>query len=124
MLAAGTLQAQLKLLLASPNIVKAGRLVEADLQHLQNACQSQKPFVGALDLTKCAKDRMVIASARCSLADFCASILEKRLNKNVPKHISNVWENGTLTHNQLIYVACDAYTCLCMLMYLLKTLNF
>ncbi|KAH9475789.1 Werner syndrome ATP-dependent helicase-like protein [Psilocybe cubensis] len=114
MLAGGTLPSQLRILLENPNIVKAGRLVEADLKHLQTASQSPKPFVGALDLAKYAKDKMVISSARCSLADLCALVLGKRLNKNVPERISSAWENEILTRDQLAYAACDAYACICI----------
>ncbi|KAF8878031.1 hypothetical protein CPB84DRAFT_1752008 [Gymnopilus junonius] len=56
MLAGGKLPRQLEILLSHPRILKAGRLVEADLRYLQDACQSRDPFVGALDLAKYAKD--------------------------------------------------------------------
>ncbi|KAF8870351.1 hypothetical protein CPB84DRAFT_1754505 [Gymnopilus junonius] len=112
MLAGGKLPRQLEILLSHPRILKAGRLVKADLQYLQDACQSRDPFVGALDLAKYAKDRHVISSARCGLADLSAIILKKRLSKNVPECVSTAWDSEELTHNQLEYAACDAWACL------------
>jgi hypothetical protein len=85
LLADGDLPRQLKLLLAHPCILKAGRLIKTDLAYLQAACHSTMPFVGRIDLAKSAKDRRIISSAQCSLADLAAIILNKRLNKNVPE---------------------------------------
>jgi hypothetical protein len=56
MLAAKKLPSQLKLLLSHPRILKAGRLVNADLKYLEVASQSSIPFIGGLDLAKYAKD--------------------------------------------------------------------
>jgi len=56
MLAENQLPHQLKVLLSHPRIIKAGRLVNADLKYLEVACQSSMPFVGRLDLAKSAKD--------------------------------------------------------------------
>ena len=56
MVAAGTLPRQLKVLLSHPQILKAGRLVDADLGYLQSACKGSSQFVGGLDLAKYAKD--------------------------------------------------------------------
>ncbi|KIM43648.1 hypothetical protein M413DRAFT_25977 [Hebeloma cylindrosporum] len=103
-----------QLLLSHPNIVKAGHLVDADLKFLKAACQPHNPFIGSLDLAKYAKDRRVVSSTKCGLADLCAVVLGKRLNKNVPERISEAWENEVLTENQIAYAACDAYACLCI----------
>ena len=103
---------QLELLLCHPRILKAGRLVGADLAHLQSACGSSIAFSGSLDLAKYAKDRRVIPNAQCSLSDLCALILGKRLNKNVPERISQAWEDRTLTRDQQNYAARDAYVAL------------
>lgn len=92
--------------------MKAGRLIGADLAHLQNACGSPTPFAGSLDLAKYAKDRRVIPNAQCSLSDLCALVLGKRLNKNVPERISQAWEDRTLTRDQQNYAARDAYVAL------------
>lgn len=112
MIESGELPQQLQILLSHPNILKVGRLVNADLRYLEAACHPQSPFTGTVDLAKYAKERLVISSAKCSLADLCASILGKRLNKNVPERVSQTWENDTLTPSQLAYAACDAYASL------------
>ena len=112
MVAQGTLPHQLKLLLSHPRVKKVGRLVAADLKYLQSSCPSTSKFVGAVDLAVFAKEKHVIQNARCSLADLCASILNKRLNKNVSERISQSWENEELTQQQLRYAAMDAYASL------------
>lgn len=112
MLAAKKLPSQLKLLLSHPRIIKAGRLVNADLKYLEVASQSSIPFVGGLDLAKYAKDRQMVSNAKCSLADLCAIVLNKRLNKNVSERLSNQWENEDLSPEQLEYAAGDAYASL------------
>jgi 3'-5' exonuclease len=108
MVAAGTLPQQLKVLLSHPQILKAGRLVDADLGYLQSACKGSSQFVGGLDLAKYAKDRRVVNNAQCSLADLCARVLGKRLNKNVSERLSNAWEDDVLSSEQLQYAARDA----------------
>jgi hypothetical protein len=112
MLAAKKLPSQLKLLLSHPRILKAGRLVNADLKYLEVASQSSIPFIGGLDLAKYAKDRQMVSNAKCSLADLCAIVLRKRLNKNVSERLSNQWENEDLSPEQLEYAARDAYASL------------
>jgi hypothetical protein len=112
MIARGDLPNQLQVLLSHPNILKAGRLVDADLRFLEAACQPRTPFVGGLELAKYAKDRRIISSAKCGLADLCAVVLGKRLNKNVPERISQEWENEVLTKEQQMYAALDAYASL------------
>jgi len=109
---------QLTLLLSHPRIFKVGRLVNGDLGYLQKASHSPHPFVGGLDLAKFAKDRCVVPNAQCSLADLCALLLKKRLNKNVPERISQAWEDITLTEDQLNYAARDAYASLVMYQHL------
>lgn len=78
MLVNNELPQQLRILLSHPRVLKAGRLVNADLAYLQKAIKSQVPFVGGVDLAKIAKDRHVTTSAQLSLADLCAFILNKR----------------------------------------------
>jgi hypothetical protein len=112
MLAAKKLPSQLKLLLSHPRILKAGRLINADLKYLEIASQSSIPFIGGLDLAKYAKDRQMVSNAKCSLADLCAIILGKRLNKNVSERLSDQWENENLSPEQLEYAAGDAYASL------------
>jgi ribonuclease D len=108
-LADGKLPHQLKLFLAHPCILKAGRLVDADLIYLQNAIHSSTPFVGGLDLAKFAKDRHIISNMqRCSLSNLCATVLAKRLDKNVSEHVSQAWEDEVLTPEQQLYAAKDA----------------
>jgi len=108
MVAAEMLPQQLKVLLSHPQILKAGRLVDADLGYLQSVCKGSSQFVGGLDLAKYAKDRRVVNNARCSLANLCAQVLGKRLNKNVLERLSNAWEDDILTSEQLQYAARDA----------------
>ncbi|PPQ80673.1 hypothetical protein CVT24_011008 [Panaeolus cyanescens] len=60
MLAEHRLPQQLKVLLANPKVIKAGRLIDADLKNLQLASQSTVPFVGGVDLAKLAKQRCVL----------------------------------------------------------------
>lgn len=108
MVATGTLPQQLKVLLSHPQILKAGRLVDADLGYLQSTCKGSSQFIGGLDLAKYAKDRRVVNNARCSLADLCAQVLGKRLNKNVSERLSDAWEDEILTLEQLQYAAKDA----------------
>jgi len=122
MVAAGMLPQQLKVLLSHPQILKAGRLVDADLGYLQNACKGSSQFVGGLDLAKYAKDQRVINNARCSLADLCARVLGKRLNKNVLERLSDAWEDNILTSKQLQYAARDASASL-MIYHKLQTLD-
>ena len=62
--------------------------MDSDLTYLQNACQSPTRFVREVELAKFAKERRVISNMRCSLSDLCATVLLKRLDKNVPERIS------------------------------------
>ena len=97
------------LLLAHPRILKAGRLVDADLNYLRNACHSPNAFVDGLDLAKYAKERRVVSNvSKCGLTDLCAAVLTKRLNKNVSERISQAWEDKNLTSEQKLYAAKDA----------------
>jgi len=105
MLSQNELPQQLKLLLSHPQVLKVGQLVNGDLVYLQKACHSPEPFVSGINLAKFAKDCRVVPTAQCSLADLCALTLKKRLNKNVPEHISQAWEDMTLTEEQLNYAA-------------------
>ena len=123
MLSRNELPQQLMLLLSHPCVLKVGRLVNGDLVYLQKACHSPEPFVGGIDLAKFAKDRRVVPSAQCSLADLCAITLKKRLNKNIPECISQAWEDMTLTEEQLNYAARDAYASLAIHQYL-STVDF
>lgn len=118
MLSRNELPQQLMLLLSHPRVLKVGRLVNGDLIYLQKACHSPEPFVSGIDLAKFAKDRRVVPTAQCSLADLCAITLKKRLNKNVPERISQAWEDITLTEEQLNYAARDAYASLIIHQYL------
>ena len=120
MLINNELPQQLRVLLSHPRVLKAGRLVNADLTYLQKVSKSPIPFVGGVDLAKIAKDRHVTTSAQLSLSDLCAFILNKRLNKNVPERISQSWEDTTLTQDQLNYAARDAYVSLLLYQYLSK----
>lgn len=120
MLAENQLPHQLKLLLENPNVLKVGRSVKADLCYLQQGCRSTIPFTGALDLAMLAKNRQVTSTAKNSLADLCANVLHKRLDKNVPERVSIAWENESLTEDQIRYAALDVYASLCIYQALIK----
>ena len=109
MLAAGKLPHQLKLLLSNPNVLKVGRMVDADLKHLQNACNSSVPFVGGLDLATLAKERLVVPNAKCSLADLYAIMLNKRLSKATAIRVSEAWEDTYLSQEMCKYAALLIY---------------
>jgi len=101
------------LLLENPNILKVGRMVHADLKYLETAVRpSTNPFCGAVDLAMLAKERQIVSTAKCSLADLSAAVLQRRLSKNVSQRISTSWEDDILTPEMLAYAALDAYTSL------------
>jgi len=56
------------------------------------------------------------------LADLCARVLGKRLNKNVSERVSDAWEDDVLTSEQLQYAARDASASL-MIFHKLRTLD-
>ncbi|KAJ3777917.1 hypothetical protein FB446DRAFT_699599 [Lentinula raphanica] len=113
MLAGSHLPTVLKQLLCNPRILKVGRNVAIDLKYLEQATSSPaNSFVGAVDLARLAKERLVIKCATMGLADLCACTLGKRLNKNVSERVSALWENETLTRTQIEYAALDAYASL------------
>ncbi|KAJ3964645.1 hypothetical protein EV361DRAFT_873842 [Lentinula raphanica] len=113
MLAGARLPTVLKQILSNPRILKVGRNVAIDLKYLKQASSSPAgTFVGAINLAKLAKERLVIKCATMGLADLCACTLGKRLNKNVAERISALWENETLSKAQIEYAALDAYASL------------
>ena len=109
MVAHRRLPTKLTMLLQNPRVQKVGRKVNGDLKQLQGAVDPSLPFVGALDLATYAKQHHVVSSATCSLADLCAAVLGKRLNKNVSERTSSAWEHFSLTAEQQQYAATDAY---------------
>ncbi|KAJ7170171.1 hypothetical protein C8R46DRAFT_1266577 [Mycena filopes] len=113
MLAGGILPEKLKDVLTNPNILKVGRAVSGDLKHLQEACHSLAPFVGAVDLAQLAKDRLVVSSAKIGLADLCAKVLGKRVDKNVAERVSSAWE-ADLSQSQIRYASLDVHACRCI----------
>ena len=110
----------LSMVLQNPRIRKVGRMVRSDLKQLQELVESPVPFAGAVDLANFAKERHVVPNAKCSLADLCAAILGKRLNKNVSERKSMAWEHSALSAEQAQYAACDAYVALLMYLELSK----
>jgi hypothetical protein len=100
------------LLLENANILKVGRMVHADLKYLETAARPSNPFCGAVDLAMLAKERQIITTAKCSLADLSAVVLQRRLSKNVSQRISTSWEDDILTPEMLAYAALDAYASL------------
>ncbi|KAJ3819593.1 hypothetical protein F5880DRAFT_1616319 [Lentinula raphanica] len=121
MLAAGQLPAVFKQVLMNPRIIKVGRNVGADLKYLERSISaSSGSFVGALDLAELAKEQLIVKRATIGLADLCACTLGKRLNKNVSDRISTLWENETLSEEQIRYAALDAYASLRIYEYLIS----
>jgi ribonuclease D len=114
MLVGNHLPSLLKQLLANPKILKVGHCVTGDLKYLEEACRSQEPFVGGVDLARLAKDRFLVKTACVGLAELCAVVVGKRLNKNVPEHISSSWDDADLSPAQVLYAALDAYASLCI----------
>ncbi|KIK60525.1 hypothetical protein GYMLUDRAFT_261499 [Collybiopsis luxurians FD-317 M1] len=113
MLARGQLPAVFKQVLANPCILKVGCNVGIDLKYLEQAVSAAPhSFVGALDLAKLAKEHFLVKHATIGLADLCASILGRHLNKNVSEQLSTLWENEDLSQEQLQYAALDAYASL------------
>ncbi|EKM74532.1 hypothetical protein AGABI1DRAFT_95562 [Agaricus bisporus var. burnettii JB137-S8] len=113
MIAQGKLPQQLEIFLSHPRVRKVGRLVDGDLQRLQDTLRPSQPFVGGVNLAKLAKERHLIKNiSKCSLSDLSALVLQKRLTKNTPQRTSQAWENRTLTPEQLDYAAQDAYAAL------------
>ena len=83
--------------------------------HLQQACHSTVPFIGALDLAKYAKERCVISNiSKTSLPDLCALVLHKRFNKNLSEQVSEMQADTVLTEAQLGHAAQGAYASLCI----------
>ncbi|KAF8802563.1 hypothetical protein BYT27DRAFT_7226296 [Phlegmacium glaucopus] len=66
-------------------------------KQLQTLVNSLLPFVGALDLANYTKQHHVVLNARCSLADLCATVLGKQLNKNVSEWTIPKYLPTTLT---------------------------
>lgn len=89
--------------------MKVGQCVTADLKYLQQVYGSASPFLGGIDLGKFAKDQLAVKSARIGLADLCAEVLGKRLNKNFSEHVGTSWEADILTDEQLQYATLDVY---------------
>ncbi|CAK5266047.1 unnamed protein product [Mycena citricolor] len=114
MLAGSRLPLALKQIFTNPRILKVGRAVHADLKNLQDACASTDAFVGAVDLARLAKDRLVISTAKVGLDDLCARVLGKRLDKNVAERLSSMWDSETLTEAQIKYAALDVHACRCI----------
>ncbi|KAJ3568086.1 hypothetical protein NP233_g5942 [Leucocoprinus birnbaumii] len=124
-LSQGSLPEQLQLFLLHPHIQKVGRMVNGDFTRLHQSSSSdssqQNQFCGALDLGSLAKECLVIKkTGNCSLADLCTLILHKWLDKNTPLCTSQHWENRTLTSDQIMYVAKDAYASLMIYHELMK----
>lgn len=112
LLAVGELPAQLQTFLANPCVRKAGRRVDVDLRTLQTECHSRVPFVGGVELATLAKDNQVISNARLGLADLCAKVLHRRLDKDVPARLSTSWDHDVLDEAHVRYAALDAYASL------------
>lgn len=114
MLAAGQLPQVLKQVLLNPRILKVGRAVAGDLKYLQETLSLSTPFLGAVDLARLAKDRLVVSTARVGLAELVATVLNKRLDKNVSERLSGAWDNDQLPAGHIRYAALDVYACRCV----------
>ncbi|KAG6808594.1 hypothetical protein H0H92_003610 [Tricholoma furcatifolium] len=112
MLAGSELPLVLKQVLTNPRIIKVGRCVASDLKYLEQVCRSDIPFVGGIDIASLAKKKLVVSSARVSLSDLCAIVLNRCLKKNVSERTSCAWEEEELTRAQIRYAALDAWASL------------
>ncbi|KAJ7752488.1 hypothetical protein DFH07DRAFT_774427 [Mycena maculata] len=100
-------------LLRSPQVIKAGRQVNGDLQRLAVAAgYPPNYFSGAVDLAAFAKTRFLVTKATLSLADLFAVIFHKCLPKNDAERVSSNWSDKELSDAQKEYAARDAYASL------------
>ncbi|KAJ7924309.1 hypothetical protein B0H13DRAFT_1864173 [Mycena leptocephala] len=95
MLAGGQISTILTQILQNGRVLNVGRAVSGDLKYLERAIHPSKPFVGAVDLAKMAKDRLVVANA-----DLCAVTLG-----------ISAWENEDLSPSRIRYAALDVHAC-------------
>ncbi|KAG6891629.1 hypothetical protein C0992_001314 [Termitomyces sp. T32_za158] len=115
MLSRKSLPQELCNFLKDSRVIKAGRLVNGDLNQLAIAAgEDPGTFQGGLDLASFAKQRLLITDARVSLAELTAVILGKCLAKNRTERVSSNWNDQELTTDQIQYAACDAYVSLCL----------
>ncbi|KAJ3771296.1 ribonuclease H-like domain-containing protein [Lentinula raphanica] len=119
-LASSKLPHQLVRFLRERRILKAGRMVNGDLRHLETV-SGQGPFLGGLELSSFAKERFLISDARMSLADLTATILGRCLPKNRAERISTNWEDAQLSPSQIDYAAKDVYASLLLFHEINKT---
>lgn len=89
------LPSSLQDLLENPNIVKAGVAISADCTRLRNFDVGVE---GAVDLVRFARDRQV-KLGRNGLADLCADLLGKRLEKETHVRVSK-WNTSKLSAAQ------------------------
>jgi hypothetical protein len=78
------------------------------LKRLEKECKSTKPFVGAVEVAKLAKEKGAISDARIGLADICAAVLHEKLDKTTAVRVSTEWDNSELSSEQKEYAALDA----------------
>ncbi|KAF7324049.1 3'-5' exonuclease domain-containing protein [Mycena kentingensis (nom. inval.)] len=113
MLGRGRLPTELLNLLKSPQILKAGRQVNGDLQQLASAAkQPVSSFCGGVDLLTFAKSRFLITRGNMSLVDLFAEIFKQCLPKHDTERISSSWSDAELSPAQLRYAARDAHASL------------
>ncbi|KAF7292549.1 3'-5' exonuclease domain-containing protein [Mycena kentingensis (nom. inval.)] len=113
MLGRGRLPTELLNLLKSPQILKAGRQVNGDLQQLASAAkQPVSSFCGGVDLLAFAKSRFLITRGNMSLVDLFAEIFKQCLPKHDTERISSSWSDAELSPAQLRYAARDAHASL------------
>ncbi|KIK59019.1 hypothetical protein GYMLUDRAFT_262146 [Collybiopsis luxurians FD-317 M1] len=111
---------QLVMFLCERRILKAGRMANGDLHHLETL-SGQGPFLGGLELGSFAKEWLLITDARVSLSDLTAEILGKCLPKNKAEQISTNWTDTDLSSSQIEYAAKDAYASLLLFHQINKT---
>ncbi|KAJ7351607.1 hypothetical protein DFH08DRAFT_935178 [Mycena albidolilacea] len=97
--------------LSTGQIIKAGRAIKQDLSRLEEET-NHGSFCGAVDLARMAKDSRVISDARMGLADLCARILGKRLEKEPgdktkePIWVSSNWNKDEVSSEQICCPRC------------------
>ena len=102
-------------ILTSPQIVKIGRNIGADLAKLSRDFPSFQPnkagnkFPGVIELGKLAREKNAVPNGNASLAAITAATLSKNLSKEM--RVSD-WTAQKLSDKQVEYAALDAYAAL------------
>ena len=99
--------------LHASQIHKVGVKVSGDLKRLFRDCgfveEQDKPFQGATELGKMAKEQGVASTANIGLADLCATVIKHFLTKEADIRVSSSWDMNPLPQSHISYAALDVY---------------